>query len=69
MQLTQVTVIDGQTAGISGDMLLGALIDAGAEVNAIQDILNLIPHHFPQCTSVKLTAREVKTHGFRSRRA
>ena len=67
--MTQVTVIDGQTAGISGDMLLGALIDAGAEVTAIQDILNLIPHHFPQCTSVKLTAIEVKTHGFRSRRA
>jgi len=69
MQLTQVTVIDGRTAGISGDMLLGALIDAGAEVNAIQDILNLIPNHLPKCTGVKLTATEVKTHGFRSRKA
>jgi len=67
--LTQVTVIDCQTAGISGDMLLGALIDAGAKVSAIQQTLNMIPAHFPRCKSIELRAVEVKRHGFRSCKA
>jgi uncharacterized protein (TIGR00299 family) protein len=67
--LTRTTFIDAQTAGISGDMLLGALLDTGVEVGAIQKILNLIPTHFTRCKSVKLNALEVKTHGFRSCRA
>ena len=67
--MPRVTLIDAQIAGISGDMLLGALIDTGAEVNAIQQILDLIPSHFSRCKSVKLAASEVRTHGFRSCRA
>jgi len=50
-------------------MLLGALIDAGAKVSAIQQALNKIPGHFPRCKSVKLKVAEVKKHGFRSCRA
>jgi hypothetical protein len=50
-------------------MILGALIDAGAEVNAIQQTLNIIPSHFPRCKNVKLNAAEVKKNGFRSCRA
>jgi uncharacterized protein (TIGR00299 family) protein len=67
--LTSITLIDAQTAGISGDMLLGALIDAGAELATIQQVLDLIPHHFPRCKSIMLRAAEVKKHGFRACRA
>jgi uncharacterized protein (TIGR00299 family) protein len=48
-------------SGISGDMLLGALVDAGAELTAIQagiDSLSL-----PSC---RLVASEVKKRGFRA---
>ena len=48
------------SSGISGDMTLGALVDAGADFAAIQagiDSLGL-----PGC---RLTAAEVKRHGFR----
>jgi len=64
--LTRVTLIDGQTAGVSGDMLLAALIDAGGEVEVIRRVLDLIPQHFSRCNSVRLDTTEVKKHGFRS---
>lgn len=66
--MAKVTIIDCQTAGISGDMLLGALIDAGAEVKNIQEILHLIPQHYSKCKSIHLETTEVKRHGFRARR-
>ena len=49
------------TSGISGDMTLGALADAGVDLAAIQagiDSLGL-----PSC---KLVSEEVKRHGFRA---
>lgn len=48
-------------SGISGDMMLGALVDAGVDLAAIQagiDSLGL-----PSC---RLVANEVKRHGFRA---
>ncbi len=49
------------TSGISGDMTLGALVDAGVDLSAIQagiDSLGL-----PTC---RLVSEEVKRHGFRA---
>lgn len=49
------------TSGISGDMMLGALVDAGVDLTIIQagiDSLGL-----PSC---QLVSEEVKRHGFRA---
>jgi uncharacterized protein (TIGR00299 family) protein len=62
----QVALIDARTAGISGDMLLGALIDAGAESSEVERVLELIPNHYPKCESIQLERSEVKTNGFRA---
>ena len=64
--MPKLTFIDCQTAGISGDMLLAALIDAGADIGGIQEILELIPKHYPRCKALHLATKEVKKHGFRS---
>ena len=64
--MPKITIIDSQTAGISGDMLLGALIDIGAEFARIQETLQLIPGHYPKCKSLRVEAIEVRKHGFRT---
>ena len=64
-----VTLIDPQVAGISGDMLLGALIDLGADIKKIEQTLLLIPNHFACCESITLKTSEVNRHGFRSCKA
>lgn len=65
--MPKITIIDSQTAGISGDMLLGALIDVGADFAMIQETLQLIPTHYPRCKSLRVQASEVRKHGFRAR--
>ena len=62
-----ITLIDCQTAGISGDMLLGALIDAGANIQNIQETLELIPQHYSKCKSLRFETADVTRHGFRTR--
>jgi uncharacterized protein (TIGR00299 family) protein len=63
--LKKVTLIDSRTAGISGDMLLAAFIDAGADVKIVQKSLDEIPKHYSKCKSLRLGVSEVKRHGFR----
>lgn len=48
-------------SGISGDMTLGALLDAGADLAAVQAGLDSMG-----LAHVKLSAAEVKKHGFRA---
>lgn len=52
-------------SGVSGDMTLGALVDAGVELAAIQAGLDSLawPDGTPNC---RLTASEVKKRGFRA---
>lgn len=64
--MPRITLIDPQTAGISGDMLLSALIDAGADLGKIQKVLDLIPVHYSKCKEIRLQVRDVKRHGFRA---
>jgi uncharacterized protein (TIGR00299 family) protein len=65
-KLNKVTMIDTMVAGISGDMLLAGLIDAGADVQSIEHILQSIPLYYSKCKSIHLERKDVKKHGFRA---
>ena len=51
-------------SGVSGDMLLGALIDAGVPEAHLRQTLAALPLH-----GFTLTAERVVTHGFAATRA
>jgi hypothetical protein len=47
-------------------MLIGALIDAGGNMERVREVLQLIPKHFTRCKSISLEAKTVLSHGFKA---
>ena len=55
------------TAGASGDMLVGALIDAGAPMDAVRSALDALDA--PDIKSIEITTRQVVRHGIAATKA
>ena len=63
-----ILVIDPSVAGISGDMLLSASIDLGAnEESTIQTILS-IKNYFTGCKKLEVNFSNVIKNGFRAKK-
>jgi len=58
-----VIMIDSQIAGISGDMLLSALVDLGANKSKIIDAIKIAEINLPGSTINKIDFGKVKKHG------
>ena len=56
-------MIDSQIAGISGDMLLSALVDLGADQSKIIDAIKIAERNLPDSTIKKINFGKVKKHG------
>ncbi|MBS7643433.1 nickel pincer cofactor biosynthesis protein LarC [Candidatus Bathyarchaeota archaeon] len=64
----RILVIDCQLAGISGDMLLGALLDLGANVQKVVKAVELVKNHLKGCRSLDIAVNDVIRGGFRAKR-
>lgn len=58
-----VIMIDSQIAGISGDMLLSALIDLGANKSKIIDAIKIAEQNLPGSIIRKIDFAKIKKHG------
>ena len=65
---SRVLVIDCQVAGISGDMLVAALIDLGANESRVLRAIDSIKKHLSGCTRLKSSIKSVKRNGFKAKR-
>jgi uncharacterized protein (TIGR00299 family) protein len=63
-----VIVIDSQIAGISGDMLLCALVDLGANKSKIINAIKIAEKHLTGSTINKIDFDKVKKHGIEATR-
>ena len=60
----KVAVIDCQVAGISGDMLMSALVDAGASQSKVKGAIMACPEFLPGSKIGKVSFDKIVTHGF-----
>jgi uncharacterized protein (TIGR00299 family) protein len=64
----RILVIDCQLAGISGDMLFGALLDLGANTQKVIEAVESVKNHLKGCKSLDITVNDVVRGGFRAKR-
>jgi uncharacterized protein (TIGR00299 family) protein len=62
----RIAVVDCQTAGISGDMFLGALIDLGADVSKIVAAIESLGSEGNDYKNIKIDIRKIIRKGFRA---
>jgi hypothetical protein len=64
----KITLIDSSIAGVSGDMLLGALVDAGANEAKIKKLVEIIPEFLSECKEIDMTFEKVTKSGIQATR-
>jgi len=64
----RIMVIDCQIAGVSGDMLMGALIDLGASTRKISEAMKFAEDNLKGCTILQMEANAVTRKGIAARK-
>jgi uncharacterized protein (TIGR00299 family) protein len=64
----KILVLDPRLAGISGDMLLGALVDLTGEVDCLYRVVSIIEEGVEYCEGVELKVYDVERRGIRAKR-
>jgi uncharacterized protein (TIGR00299 family) protein len=60
-------MVDCQLSGISGDMILGALLGAGADERHIKDAIESVKNHVGWCEEIKANIRDVIKGEFKAK--
>lgn len=67
MEMGRIVVIDCQAAGISGDMLLGALIDLGADVAKLStEVMRVVKDSLGGCQELRMEVAQTARRGIRA---
>jgi uncharacterized protein (TIGR00299 family) protein len=64
----RISVVDCQTAGVSGDMLLGALLDLGADSSRVVGAMEAVKGYVKGCKNLEVTIRQVARRGFQAKK-
>jgi len=64
----RVLVLDPRLAGVSGDMLLGALVDLTGDVDCLYDVASAIEERVEYCEGLELNVYDVERRGIRAKR-
>ena len=64
----QILVIDCQTAGISGDMMLGALVDMGINEDRFIEAMNSVKKYIQGYKNLEVIVKDVQRKGFRAKK-
>ncbi len=68
MSHERTLVIDSQVSGISGDMILGALIDLGVDSEKVRDAVIVSAKYLEGVKSLDIEIEDVRRKGFRAKR-
>jgi len=63
----RILVIDCQSAGVSGNMILGSLLDLDGNTRRITDIVGSIKSHLKGCRDLNVSVSDVARRGFRGK--
>jgi uncharacterized protein (TIGR00299 family) protein len=66
--IKHVVLVDPHTAGISGDMFLGALIDLGANFNKVRKVTSTACKFLAGCKKIEINIDDVLKRGIRAKR-
>ena len=64
----RVAVIDCQIAGVSGDMIVGALLDLGANPLKVAEAMKSVQGFMKGCKNVEVTIRDVTRRGIHAKK-
>lgn len=64
----RIMVIDCQLSGASGDMILGALLGAGANESKVIDAIQSVRNHVEWCKQISVNVRDVKKGEFKAKK-
>jgi len=64
----KILVLDPRLAGISGDMLLGALVDLTGDVDRLHEVASAIEERVEHCEGLELKVYDVDRRGIRAKR-